>query len=119
MDKYWPGHCTSTANTTSTDIIKVEHYKVKATELYLGFDRNHVGNWIFCAIIKVIFSFQTEVKEEPLDIDDDPEWERAAEAEILAANEGYLDTPSPEAASARNCPLTRHLTSNYLSSFMN
>jgi len=67
VDKYWPGHCTSTstANTTSTDIIK------------------------------------TEVKEEPLDIEDDPEWERAAEAEILAANEGYLDTPSPEAASAR------------------
>ena len=56
---------------------------------------------------------QTEVKEEPLDIDDDPEWERAAEAEILAANEGYLDTPSPEAASARNCPLN---TSNHLSS---
>ena len=23
VDKYWPGHCTSTANTTSTDIIKV------------------------------------------------------------------------------------------------
>ena len=68
-------------------------------------------------VIKVVL--QTEVKEEPLDIEDDPEWERAAEAEILAANEGYLDTPSPEAASARNCPLTRHLTSNYLSSFMN
>ena len=30
VDKYWPGHCTSTANTTSTDIIKVE--QVKATE---------------------------------------------------------------------------------------
>ena len=46
------------------------------------------------------------MKEEPLDIEDDPEWERAAEAEILAANEGYLDTPSPEAASARlrRCP---------------
>ena len=41
------------------------------------------------------------------------DWERAAEAEILAANEGYLDTPSPEAASARNCPLN---TSNHLSS---
>ena len=52
------------------------------------------------------------MKEEPLDIDDDPEWERAAEAEILAANEGYLDTPSPEAASARNCPL--NTSYNYL-----
>ena len=54
------------------------------------------------------------MKEEPLDIDDDPEWELAAEAEILAANEGYLDTPSPEAASTRNCPL--NTSYNYLSS---
>ena len=40
---------------------------------------------------------KTEIKEEPIDIDDeDPDWEREAEEEILAANEGYFDTsPTP------------------------
>ena len=36
---------------------------------------------------------KTEIKEEPIDIIDDPEWDKAAEEEILAANEGYFDSP--------------------------
>merc|ERR1712212_1350971 len=36
---------------------------------------------------------KTEIKEEPIDIIDDPEWDKAAEEEILAANEGYFDPP--------------------------
>ena len=39
---------------------------------------------------------KTEVKEEPIDIvDEDLDWEKAAEEEILAANEGYFDADSP------------------------
>ena len=34
---------------------------------------------------------KTEIKNEPLDITEDPEWEKAAEEEIMAANEGFND----------------------------
>jgi len=37
---------------------------------------------------------KTEIKEEPIDIVDDPEWDKAAEEEILAANEGFFDSPT-------------------------
>ena len=42
---------------------------------------------------------KTEVKEEPLDVEmeDELEWER----EILAANEGYLESPGPQSAKER------------------
>ena len=49
-------------------------------------------------------NIKAEIKEEPLDIEDDGEWEREAEEEILAANEGYLESPSQP---ARNRPSRR------------
>ena len=43
-------------------------------------------------------AIKTEIKEEP--VEDDPDWERAAEEEILAANEGlFEDYYSPVAVS--------------------
>ena len=46
-------------------------------------------------------NIKAEVKEEPLEAEADLEWERAAEEEILAANEGYLESPGPESARER------------------
>ena len=44
-----------------------------------------------------VVDIKTEVKEEP--VEDDAEWERAAEEEILAANEGLFESYSPVAVS--------------------
>merc|ERR1719300_678203 len=61
----------------------------------------------FWPVVKSVSDIKTEIKEEPIedildDALDDSEWDKAAEEEILAANEGYLDTsdsvsvPSPQ-----------------------
>ena len=52
----------------------------------------------FWPVVKPVSDIKTEIKEEPIedildDTLDESEWDKAAEEEILAANEGYFDSP--------------------------
>ena len=80
VDKYWP---------VASSSIKTEvKYRIMIMKfLDMKFNFNVSLSSEECICLNLICCVQ--VKDEPMDIVEDAEWDRAAEAEILAANEGF------------------------------